>query len=90
MIGVIFEFGNQTVEVRIIEDKVLFRTSEFQNFGSIDNICLSKTGVVTEFPDLKGNDDWERIARERFKIKMKEYKSEMDRADYIIQDLKKL
>ncbi len=89
MIGILFEFGSEIVEVRILDDIVLFRTSQFGTFGTIDNLKLDKKGVIREFPDLKDNEEWQKIARERFKEKMKKYKSEMDRADYIMEDLKK-
>jgi len=89
MIGVIFKFGTETVEVRVQDTNVLFRTSQFQQFGTIDGLKLDKSGVIKEFPDLKDNKEWEKIARERFKQKIKKLKTEMERAKYIIKDLQK-
>jgi len=89
MIGIIFSFGTETVEIRVEDSNVYFRTSQFQRFGNIDTIKLDKKGVIKEFPDLKNNDDWQKIARERFKGKMKGMKSEMERVKYLINDLQK-
>jgi hypothetical protein len=89
MIGIIFSFGTETVEVRIKDSNVFFRTSQFHQFGDIDGIKLDKQGTLKEFPDLKDNSEWESIARKRFKEKMKELESEEARAKYIINDLTK-
>lgn len=89
MIGIIFKLGSDIVEVRIQREKVFFRTSQFTNFGDIDGIKLNKAGVLREFPDLKDNDDWQKIVRERFKEKIKKMKTERERADYVIDDLQK-
>lgn len=89
MIGVVFQFGSEFVEVRVKDNGVYFRTSQFTNFATIDGIKLSKSGVIKEFPDLKDNDDWQNIARERFKGKIKQMKTEREKTDYIINDLKK-
>jgi len=89
MIGIVFEFANQIAEVRIIETNIYFRNSTYTQFGTIDQMKLDKNGVVKEFPDLKDNDAWEYIARQRFKDKINKLNSEDDRADYIIKDLTK-
>jgi hypothetical protein len=87
MIGVIFSYGTETVEVRIEGSSVFFRTSQSHQFSDIGGIKLSKTGVEKEFPDLKDNKDWQEIARNRFKDKMKKMNSEDERADYLVNDL---
>jgi len=89
MIGIIFNFGTEIVEVRIKDNNVFFRTSQFQNFGDIDGIKLNKVGVLKEFPDLKDNEDWQKIARDRFKDKIKKMKTEREQADYVREDLQK-
>ena len=89
MIGVIFKFGSDIVEVRIKDNNVFFRTSQFQNFGDIDGLKLNKVGVLREFPDLKDKEDWQSIARKRFKDKIKSLDTERERVEYVKQDLKK-
>ncbi len=89
MIGIIFNFGADIIEVKIKDNNIFFRTSQFQNFGDIDGIKLNKVGVLKEFPDLKDNEDWQNIARNRFKDKIKKMKTERQQADYVIKDLQK-
>jgi hypothetical protein len=89
MIGLIFKFASELVEVRVEGINVYFRTSQLQRFATIDGLKLDKSGVIKEFPDLKDNEEWKKIAVERFKEKIKSYNTEMERADYIIEDLKK-
>lgn len=89
MIGVIFKFGNEIIEVRVIDKNVYFRTSNFQQFVDVDGLNLDKNGVEKEFPDLKGNNEWRKIAIERFKEKIKTMDSETQRIKYIIEDLTK-
>ena len=89
MIGIIFNFGTEVIEVRIIRSNVFFRNSQLTNFVDISGIKLNKVGVLKEFPDLKDKKNWEEVARTRFKDKIKEYKTERKRANYVIEDLKK-
>ena len=89
MIGVIFEYAGEIIEVRIQETKVFFRTSKSPQFATIDGIKLDKSGVIKEFPDLKDNEDWQKEARERFKDKIEKMKTEEERVKYVIEDLTK-
>lgn len=88
--GILFNFGNETIEVRIIDASIYFRTSQFQTFATIDGLKLEKVGVIKEFPDLKDNEDWEKIAKERFKDKIKNMATEKEKVKYIIEELTKL
>ena len=87
MIGVIFQFGTEIVEVRVKDNNVFFRNANNPIFADIDGLKLDKQGVIKEFPDLKDKDDWQKQARERFKEKMKTYKTEEERVKYVIEDL---
>ena len=87
MIGVIFEFGTENVEVRVDGNNVFFRTTTSQNFADIDGIKLDKSGVMKEFPDLIGRDDWQSEARLRFKDKIHSYLTEEEKMKYIMADL---
>lgn len=90
MIGVIFQFGNELVEVRVNDEQVLFRTRQFGGaFATIDNLRLSKVGCIKEFPELKNNPEWRKITIERFKEKIKALKTEKEKINYIIDDLSK-
>ena len=89
MIGVIFSFAGEYVEVRINDNNVLFRSGTLPGYATIENLQLSKRGVCKEFPDLINNTDWRTIAIDRFKEKVSTYTTETDKMNYIIEDLKK-
>jgi len=89
MIGIIFQYASEVVEVRVDGVIVTFRTGQSAGFVTIDELKLSKAGVIKEFPDLINNQNWQKIARERFKDKIKDYNTEMERANYIIEDLRR-
>jgi len=89
MIGILFSFGTETVEVRVTGFNVFFRTSQFQRFADIDGIKLDKQGTIKEFPDLKDKEDWDKIGKKRFKEKIKKMKNEEEITKYVINDLSK-
>ena len=69
MIGIVFSYINDVVEVRIDGDNCLFRTGQYGGaFVPIEGLKLDKNGVLKEHPDLKDNNDWNKIAIERFII----------------------
>jgi len=86
-VGVVFQFGNETIEIRIDGINVYFRTSQLNQFATIDGLKLDKIGVIKEFPDLKDNKDWRMEAIKRFKEKIKEMDTETERVKYIVEDL---
>ena len=88
MIAVVFSFATETIEVRIDRNSVYFRTGQ-SGFTTIDGLKLDKVGVLKEFPELKDNPNWQSIARERFKERISECENEMERVDYIVEDLRK-
>ena len=88
--GVIFSFGNELVEVRIQDNRLLFRTSQFGGaLAPIDSLKLDHQGVLKEFPDLEGNDEWKVIAIQRLKDKLKDMTSDDERMDYVVHDLQR-
>jgi hypothetical protein len=50
---------------------------------------FSKAGILKEYPDLKDNEQWQQIAIERFRDKIKQMDTEKTIMDYVIEDLKK-
>lgn len=90
MIGVVFSFGNEAVEVRIEDSNCYFRTMGTNGqFATIENIKLDKKGSLKEHPDLKDNPEWKEETIKRFKEKMKSFDTETQRMNYIIKDLMK-
>ena len=90
MIGTIFQFGNEVVEVRVNGGEVLFRTQATGSmFAPIEGLTLNEKGVVKEHPDLEGNPEWRKEAIKRFKEKIRAMDNENDVADYLVSDLKR-
>lgn len=90
MIGLIFQFASELIEIRIDKTNIYFRTAGTNGaFATIDNLKLSYLGVCKEYPDLTGKPDWREQAVSRFKDKIKELETEEMRGSYIITDLKK-
>lgn len=89
MIGIIFNYEGEFVEVRVVEDNVYFRNTWNTKFATVNQIHLSKNGCEREFPDLIGDENWREKAIQRFKDKIKSFKTEKERINYIIEDLKK-
>jgi len=90
LIGVIFKFGSETIEVRIDGTNVLFKTGMFGGaFVPIENLKLSKSGAIKESPELKDDPDWRKKIIKKFKKKVEEEKTEEARMKYIVNDLSK-
>jgi len=87
MIGIIFQFIGEFVEVRIDGTNVFFRANKSPMFADITGIKLDKGGVIKEFPDLQDKEDWKHQAQERFKMKIKELNTEEERVRFVIEDL---
>ena len=67
MIGVIFNFAGEPIEVRVDGNSVLFRTKETQSmFVPIEALRLDKKGVIKEHPDLENNNEWRQESIKRF------------------------
>lgn len=89
MIGVIFQFGNEMIEVRVIGTELCFKTSDYNSRSvPIEALKLNKEGVIREFPDLRYAEDWKQKSIERLKNKIKDMPNEVERINYLIDDLK--
>lgn len=90
MIGCIFQFANEFIEARVVGNQLLFRTAQTGlNFYPLECIKFDYRGTMLEFPDLKDNDDWQKIALERMKEKLKTFETEELKLDYVIEELAK-
>lgn len=89
MIGVIFMYASEMLEVRVDGNNILFRTGVNPDYVTIDSLQLSHEGVIKEFPDLEEQSNWKEQAIERFKDKISNFKKEEDKVRYIIEDLSK-
>lgn len=90
MIEMMMEFLGEIVLVRIDGTQVLFGNTQYgARLASIDGLKLDYNGVIKEFPELKGNENWKEEAIKKFKEKIKKMKSEKEIATYLIEDLDK-
>ena len=89
MIEILFRFASEKILVKIDGTMVKFASTTFgAKETSIEGLQLDYSGAIKEFPDLKDKDDWREITIERFKDKIKSLKTEEERAEYIIEDLR--
>ena len=90
MIGVIFDFSGEIVEIRIDNNTCLFRTNNQLGgaWATIEGIRLDKKGVIREHPDLENREDWKEEAIKRFKEKISKM-NEIEKMNYLINDMSK-
>ena len=89
MIGAILTLASEVVEIRVKENEVYFKSANNLTWATIDGLKLNYNGVIKEFPDLEGEPGWKQQAIERFKEKISKLKTEDEKIDYVIEDLKK-
>lgn len=90
MIEILFRFASENILVKIEGERVTFANTAFgAQESTIEGLQLDYSGAIKEFPDLKDKDNWKEITIERFKEKIKSLKTEEERAEYIIEDLRK-
>lgn len=90
MIKLLFAFGSEKILISVNGTEIYFSSTSFgATKAPIDGINISKEGVIREFPDLKEDKDWKCKAIGRFKNHIESLKTEKERVDYIIKDLKK-
>src|ERR1051325_2010991 len=90
MIGVILQYFDEVVEVRVDGINIYFRTGTNKEiFSTIDGLRIDYSGVIKDHPDLKDDPEWRSKAVARFKEKIKGFKTEDDRINYIVEDLRR-
>lgn len=89
MIELLFSLGPDFILVRITGNKIEFANSGVgMMMGTIENMRLDKAGVIREFPDLADNDDWHKIALQRFKEHIAILPGEDAISTYVIKELR--
>ncbi len=90
MIELMFELGSETILVVIQSKDIKFGSTEYgARLADISGLQLNYEGVVKEFPDLNGVDNWKEEAVIRFKEKINGFKNEEETSKYIIEELEK-
>jgi len=89
MIKGTFRFGGEIIEVVIDNNNLLFHDTHSQMTTTVDGLRLSKAGVIKEFPDLKDNKEWKKIAVKRLKEHVKKITGEINKLNYVKGELNK-
>lgn len=87
MIRGIFQLGGENQEVIVKGNELLFFDISSGTMTTIEGLRLSKSGSLKEFPDLKNDDEWKKKTIERLKGKMKSFKTEMEKIEYVKDEL---
>lgn len=88
VISATFKLASDIV-ISVIDGNNLMFLDSNNNIAVLEGLKLSYQGVIKEFPDLKDNDNWKVIALERLKEKIKSYNNEMEKMNYIKEELTK-
>ncbi len=89
MIQAVFKLGGDQIIIEVDGNNVMFMDVGNSQLTNIEGLKLHKPGVLKEFPELKDNPDWRKIAIQKFKEKIKNFQTETEKIDYIIEDLRK-
>lgn len=89
MIEAQLTLGDQIVRVTIEGNNLVFTDVGEGVYTTIEGLKLSKSGVIKEFPDLKDNEEWRKIAIERFKEYFRKIEGEKSKMLYVVGDLEK-
>ena len=87
MLLLTFRLASEIQEVVIKGNELYF--SQNGVITSIEGLRLSQKGVVKEFPDLEGKEEWKKEAINRFKEHMKKLETEEKKMNYIKEELTK-
>ena len=85
-----FQRGSERFAIRIIGNNVLFMDLRSNMIAPIEGLKLSKIGVMKEFPDLKDDSEWKKKAIQRFVSKIRSFKTENERAEWLIQEMRNM
>lgn len=83
-----YRLGGELFNIIIDGTNLMFLNSS-GTITTIDGVRISKGGVIKEFPELENNPEWKKIAIERLKEKIKSLQTEMERTNYVKDELVK-
>jgi hypothetical protein len=86
----VFQQGSERMAIRIIGSNVLFIDLQNNIVAPLEGLKLNKKGVEKEYPDLKGDSDWKQKAIQRFVNKIKNFKTEEERSNWLIEEMKSM
>ena len=90
MINLVFEHMNEKVMIMINGNDVRFGNTAFGAvMADISGLKLSYEGCCREWGDLELRKDWHDEAIRRFKDKIASLKTEDEKANFIVEDLRR-
>jgi len=93
VVDMIFYYGKEIIIIRLIDNDLYFCKVQGSRllFAPIEGLKFSELGIKKEFPDLadKPFAEAKRIAIQRLKNKLSEFKTEKEKINYLREDLAK-
>ena len=89
MIQGTFSLGVDLIQVVVKGNELLFYDISTGTITTIEGIKLDMSGVIKEFPDLKDDEEWRKKAINRLKEYMKKINGEMNKLNYVKNELVK-
>lgn len=89
MIQGTFSLGVDLIQVVVKGNELLFYDVGSGTITTIEGLKLDMSGVIKEFPDLKDDEEWRKKAINRLKEHMKKFDKEMDKLNYVKNELVK-
>ena len=83
-----FRIASEIIEVIINGNDIMF-LDENNTITTMDGLKISKEGTLKEFPDLKNNEEWKKLALERLKEHLKKLENNKKKLEYIKEELTK-
>lgn len=85
----VFKLGGDIIEVIYGNEGLIFYDVSSGVATTIEGLKLNRTGVIKEFPDLENDSEWRKKAIDRFKEKVKSFRTEEEVISYIQLELTK-
>jgi GTP1/Obg family GTP-binding protein len=84
-----FQLGGDQISIIVDANNIMFSDTSTGTTTTIHGLKLSKAGVIKEHPDLKDDDEWRKKAIDRLKKHIKKFKTEIQKINYIKDELVK-
>lgn len=89
-----FDYGSERKVIRIMDKNVVFIDLQTNMMSPFEGLEIKdKASIVKEFPDLKDIEDKGKLktaVAQKFRDKMEELKTERERANWLIKELKQM
>lgn len=87
MITATYQLGPQQISAKVEGNALLFFDAESGMITTLEGLRFSRAGVLKEFPDLKEEKEWRKVALERLKEHLKTFQTEKEKMNYVTREL---